>query len=59
MLMDAIVEHPRLDGIESLELVCQLDLVAFYERWGFTAAVGTSTLMRRSANPEYCGERRA
>jgi GNAT superfamily N-acetyltransferase len=55
-LMDALVEHPRLSAVESVELVCQPGLVPFYERWGFTAGVGTSTLMRRSANPAYYGD---
>jgi GNAT superfamily N-acetyltransferase len=55
-LMDALVLHPRLAGVESIELVCQPGLIGFYERWGFTAGVGTSTLMRRSANPAYYGD---
>jgi predicted GNAT family N-acyltransferase len=51
MLLDAIVTHPRLVGIETVELVCQPELFAFYRRWGFTDAVGSSRLMRRSAGP--------
>jgi GNAT superfamily N-acetyltransferase len=50
MLLDAIVTHPRLADIQSLELVCQPDLIPFYQRWGFTDAVGMSRLMRRSAH---------
>jgi GNAT superfamily N-acetyltransferase len=55
-LMDALVGHPRLARVESIELVCQPGLIAFYERWGFTARVGTSTLMRRSENPASYGD---
>lgn len=46
MLMDAVVRHPRLAGVRSVELVCQPELFAFYRRWGFTERVGRSTLMR-------------
>jgi hypothetical protein len=46
--MDAIVAHPRVAVVDSVELVCQPDLVDFYRRWGFTDDVGRSLLMRRS-----------
>jgi predicted GNAT family N-acyltransferase len=50
-LMSAIVDHPRLQTVRSLELVCQPDLVPFYRRWGFTTEVGQSLLMRRTNDP--------
>jgi GNAT superfamily N-acetyltransferase len=50
-LMDAVIQHPRLTGVRSIELVCQPDLVPFYRRWGFTDAVGGSRLMRRTTDP--------
>jgi GNAT superfamily N-acetyltransferase len=50
-LMDAIVSHPRVAGVRSVELVCQPDVAAFYERWGFTEKVGRSRLMRRTTDP--------
>jgi GNAT superfamily N-acetyltransferase len=46
-LMDAVLAHPRVSAVKSVELVCQPDLVAFYENWGFTDDVGSSVLMRR------------
>lgn len=46
MLMDAVVRHPRLAAVRSVELVCQPELLPFYRRWGFTEQVGRSTLMR-------------
>ncbi|MGN9913193.1 GNAT family N-acetyltransferase [Phytohabitans sp. LJ34] len=46
MLMDAVVRHPRLAAVGSVELVCQPELFPFYRRWGFTEQVGRSTLMR-------------
>jgi GNAT superfamily N-acetyltransferase len=50
-LMDAIVSHPRIAGVRSVELVCQPDLMPFYGRWGFTDRVGRSRLMRRTFDP--------
>lgn len=51
MLLDAVVGHPRLAAVASLELVCQPDLLPFYRRWGFTEQVGRSRLMRRTSDP--------
>jgi predicted GNAT family N-acyltransferase len=50
-LMNAIVNHPRLASVRTIELVCQPELVSFYARWGFTDKVGRSRLMRRSSDP--------
>jgi GNAT superfamily N-acetyltransferase len=50
-LMNAIVNHPRLQTVRSLELVCQPNLIPFYRRWGFTTEVGQSLLMRRTNDP--------
>jgi len=46
MLMQEMLR--RLDGVNSIELVCQPDLEAFYAQWGFTTRVGRSRLMRRT-----------
>jgi predicted GNAT family N-acyltransferase len=48
LLMDALVNHPSLANVQSLELSCQEALEKFYERWGFTSRVGGSRLMRRT-----------
>ena len=50
LLMNALVDHPRLAHVQSLELSCQENLEAFYARWGFTARVGGSRLMRRTTS---------
>ena len=55
VLMDAVVWHPRLSGVRSLELVCQPELMSFYRRWGFTEDVGGSRLMRRTADSRLVG----
>lgn len=49
-LMEAVLQHPQLAGVRSVELVCQPELVPFYRRHGFTDQVGHSRLMRRSAD---------
>jgi len=49
-LLDAVVNHPQLAAVRSLELVCQPELIPFYRRWGFTDQVGSSTLMRRTTD---------
>jgi predicted N-acetyltransferase YhbS len=54
-LMDAVVHHPRLADVRSVELVCQPDLMPFYRRWEFTEEVGGSRLMRRTADPRLVG----
>ena len=50
-LMDELLARPELATVDSIELVCQPELVDFYRRWGFTDVVGRSLLMRRTANP--------
>jgi GNAT superfamily N-acetyltransferase len=54
-LLDAIVGHPRLASIRSIELVCQPALIPFYRRWGFTDQVGESRLVRRTVDPLLTG----
>jgi GNAT superfamily N-acetyltransferase len=51
LLMDAVLGHPLLVGVRSVELVCQPDVMPFYRRWGFTGQVGRSRLMRRTTDP--------
>jgi GNAT superfamily N-acetyltransferase len=55
LLIDAICADRALQDVVSIELVCQPEMVPFYERWGFTDQVGRSTLMRRTANPVLTG----
>ena len=50
-LLTALMDRPPLSDVASVELVCQPDVVGFYERLGFTTAVGGSRLMRRTNNP--------
>jgi ribosomal protein S18 acetylase RimI-like enzyme len=54
-LMDELLTRPELADVDSVELVCQPELLGFYRRWGFTDSVGRSLLMRRSSNPLLVG----
>src|SRR6266540_1445571 len=47
-LMNEVLSVPEIARAANIELVCQPDLVPFYERWGFTDEVGGSRLMRRT-----------
>jgi GNAT superfamily N-acetyltransferase len=49
-LLNAVVGHPRLARVRSVELVCQPGLIEFYRRFGFTDEVGGSRLIRRSSD---------
>lgn len=51
-LMDAVIDHPRLEGVLHFELYCRPDLVPFYERWGFTDELGELRFMRRGQSPD-------
>ena len=53
VLLNAVLDDPRVRSIRSVELVCQPDLVGFYEHFGFTGDVGGSTLMRRTTDPVH------
>jgi GNAT superfamily N-acetyltransferase len=54
-LVDELLSRPELAEVESVELVCQPELVDFYRRWGFSEKVGRSMLMRRTDNPRLVG----
>ncbi|NJK69940.1 MAG: GNAT family N-acetyltransferase [Microcoleus sp. CSU_2_2] len=46
-LMDAVVNHPKLQAVETLGLHCLPKMIPFYERWGFSDNVGDTKSMRR------------
>jgi predicted GNAT family N-acyltransferase len=50
-LMNVVLARPELARVRSVELVCQPDLVGFYERFGFSTQVGGSLLMRCTTDP--------
>jgi GNAT superfamily N-acetyltransferase len=47
ILMDAIVNHPVLQSVGSLGLICLPEMIPFYQKWGFTDDVGQLRLMRK------------
>lgn len=49
-LMEAVLGHPQVMRVRSIELVCQPDYIPFYRRFGFSDQVGHSRLLRKSAD---------
>ena len=47
-LMDAVLNHPKLQTVENFALNCLPHLVPFYERWGFSDDVGGLKFLRRT-----------
>ena len=45
-LMERILSHPRLAGVEHFELYCLGELTSFYEKWNFTDELGDLRMMR-------------
>ena len=45
-LMERILTHKALCDVQHFELYCLPALIPFYERWGFTAALGEMRFMR-------------
>jgi len=47
VLMDAVLNHPKLQAVENISLNCLPKMIPFYERWGFTDDVGEMKFMRK------------
>lgn len=47
MMMDAVIQYPRVRTVETLELYCNPELAPFYETWGFSTNCAGCVLMRR------------
>ena len=45
-LMNSLLNHSLLQGVERIELYCPERLVSYYEKFGFSTDVNGSTLMR-------------
>lgn len=48
-LMDAVLNHPKLQTVEHFYLNCLPNMMPFYERWGFSDDVGGLKFLRRTA----------
>jgi GNAT superfamily N-acetyltransferase len=46
-LMDAVVNHPKLQAVETSGLNCLPKMIPFYKRWDFTDDMGEIKSMRR------------
>jgi predicted GNAT family N-acyltransferase len=40
MIMESIIDHPKLKNITRFELTCRPDMVPFYEKFGFSENYG-------------------
>jgi predicted GNAT family N-acyltransferase len=47
-LIDAVLNHPKLQTVENFALNCLPHMVPFYERWGFSDDVGEIKFLRRT-----------
>ena len=47
-LMDAVLNHPKLQTVENFALNCLPNMIPFYERWGFSDEVGEMKFLRRT-----------
>ena len=47
-LMDAVLNHPKLQTVENFALNCLPNMIPFYERWGFSDDVGEMKFLRRT-----------
>ncbi len=47
-LLDAIIQHPKLQHIKYFELTCVPEMMAFYENFGFSGDYGEVRPMRYS-----------
>ncbi len=45
--MDAVLAHPVLDGVTTVELTCQPAMDDFYARFGFRPPANGSHVLRR------------
>lgn len=45
-LMELVCNHPKLKKVKHFELYCLPEMLAFYERYGFSEQVGDIKLMR-------------
>lgn len=50
-LIEAVVQHPRLQRVSRLALSCVPELREFYEKWGFTVVPADRLTMERVQRP--------
>lgn len=48
LILNSIINHPKLKNIQNIELVCRKELIPFYRKFGFSEDYGGSIAMRRT-----------
>ena len=46
MLLKAVIAHPELSKLDSIELVCRKEMMEYYQQHGFSSDYGKSIAMR-------------
>lgn len=46
-IMDFLLAHPKLVGVEHIDLACLTDKIPFYQRWQFNEETSNVRLLRR------------
>ena len=46
MLLKAVITHPELSKLDSIELVCRKEMMEYYQQHGFSSDYGQSIAMR-------------
>ncbi len=46
MLFEAVLTHPELSKLNSIELVCRKEMMEYYQKYGFSTDYGKSVAMR-------------
>lgn len=49
-LMDAVVQHPVLNHVETIELYCLPEMAPLYAKWGFSTDCAGCVFLRRPRN---------
>lgn len=49
LLLENVVNHPKIKGTERVDLYCEDNKVEFYEKWGFRRINGVTNFMRKTA----------
>lgn len=50
ILLESVINHPRLQNVKNIELTCADSMTKFYEKYGFTMDYGSTIPMKR-CNP--------
>jgi ribosomal protein S18 acetylase RimI-like enzyme len=47
LVLDAMLDHPKLKDVETIDLTCRPEMAAMYQKWGFVTDSSGTIRMRR------------